>query len=155
VLSRTIKDSIYLRTHCCFDRLIGPIYIFIFYIFQRSILVCSLTQWLVAGLPSRRPGFDIRSYGICSGQSGTGGGGGCFLRVLQFHLPFLIPPTASHSIIIILSTLTTSLNKQLKHRKFILTLSSQILLGPSIVPFQYVFKIKSCIWHLCFAPRTS
>jgi hypothetical protein len=36
----------------------------------------------------------VRSCGICGGQSGTGAD---FLRVLQFPLPILIPPTAPHS----------------------------------------------------------
>jgi hypothetical protein len=33
---------------------------------------------------------QVRSCGICGGQSGTGEG---FLRVLRFPLPILIPPT--------------------------------------------------------------
>jgi hypothetical protein len=37
---------------------------------------------------------QVRSRGICSGQSGTGAG---FLRVHRFPLPILIPPTAPHS----------------------------------------------------------
>jgi hypothetical protein len=37
---------------------------------------------------------QVRSCGICDGQSGTGAG---FLRVLRFPLPILIPPTASDS----------------------------------------------------------
>jgi hypothetical protein len=37
---------------------------------------------------------QVRSCGICGGQSGTGAG---FLRVLRFPLPVLIPPTAPHS----------------------------------------------------------
>jgi hypothetical protein len=40
---------------------------------------------------------QVRSYDIRGGQSGTGEG---FLRVLQFTLPFFIPPTAPHSSII-------------------------------------------------------
>jgi hypothetical protein len=37
---------------------------------------------------------QVRSCGICGGQSGTGVG---FLRVLRFPLPILIPPTAPHT----------------------------------------------------------
>jgi hypothetical protein len=37
---------------------------------------------------------QVRSCGICGGQSGTGAG---FLRALGFPLPILIPPTVSHS----------------------------------------------------------
>jgi hypothetical protein len=37
---------------------------------------------------------QVRSCGICGGQSGTGAS---FLRVLRFPLPIIIPPTAPHS----------------------------------------------------------
>jgi hypothetical protein len=37
---------------------------------------------------------QVRSCGICGGQSGTGAG---IFRVLRFPLPILIAPTASHS----------------------------------------------------------
>jgi hypothetical protein len=37
---------------------------------------------------------QVRSYGVCGGQSGTGAG---FHRVFRFHLPLHIPPTAPHS----------------------------------------------------------
>jgi hypothetical protein len=37
---------------------------------------------------------QVRSCGICGGQSGTGAG---FLAVLRFPLPILIPPSAPHS----------------------------------------------------------
>jgi hypothetical protein len=47
-----------------------------------------------AGFPPPCPGFESRSYEICSGQSGTGAG---FLLVLRFSLPILNPPTVPHS----------------------------------------------------------
>jgi hypothetical protein len=37
---------------------------------------------------------QVRSCGICGGQSGIGAG---FLRVLRFPLPISIPPTTPHS----------------------------------------------------------
>jgi hypothetical protein len=37
---------------------------------------------------------QVRLFGICNGQSGTGAG---FLRVFRFPLPILIPSTAPHS----------------------------------------------------------
>jgi hypothetical protein len=37
---------------------------------------------------------QVRSCGICGGQSGTGAG---VLRALRFPLPILIPPTDQHS----------------------------------------------------------
>jgi hypothetical protein len=37
---------------------------------------------------------QVRSCGICGGESGTGGG---FLPVLRFPLTILIPPAAQHS----------------------------------------------------------
>jgi hypothetical protein len=52
----------------------------------------AVSRWLptaAARVPSQ-----IRSCGICGGQSGTGAGS---LLVLRFPLPILIPPTASHS----------------------------------------------------------
>jgi hypothetical protein len=50
---------------------------------------------LLAGFPSRRPGFElgVESRKIYGGQSGTGAD---LLRVLQFPLP-LIPLTAPQS----------------------------------------------------------
>jgi hypothetical protein len=38
--------------------------------------------------------FQVKSFGICGGQSGTEA---CFLRVVRFLLPILIPPIAPHS----------------------------------------------------------
>jgi hypothetical protein len=41
-------------------------------------------------MAAARDRVQVRSCGICGGQSGNGAG---FLRVLQFTLPILIPPT--------------------------------------------------------------
>jgi hypothetical protein len=54
------------------------------------------TQGVSRRLPiaAARVRAQIRSCGICGGQSGIEAG---FLRVLRFPRPILIPPTAPHS----------------------------------------------------------
>jgi hypothetical protein len=47
------------------------------------------SRWLPTA--AARVRSQVRSCGICDGQSGTGAG---FLRVLRFPLPIIIPPTA-------------------------------------------------------------
>jgi hypothetical protein len=58
--------------------------------------VRAIAQVVSRWLPTRaaRIRTQVRSCGICGGQSGTGVG---LLRVLRFTLPILIPPTAPHS----------------------------------------------------------
>jgi hypothetical protein len=55
----------------------------------------TLTAWVQS---------KVRSCGICGWQSGTGAG---FLWVLWFHFPVLIPLTAPHSLVILLSRVGT------------------------------------------------
>jgi hypothetical protein len=57
---------------------------------------CAIAQAVSRRFPTvaARVQALVRSCGICDEQSGTGAG---FLRVLQFPLPFLIPPTTPHS----------------------------------------------------------
>jgi hypothetical protein len=52
----------------------------------------AVSRWLPTA--AARVRSQVRSCGICGGQRGTGAG---FLRVLQFPLTILIPPTAPHS----------------------------------------------------------
>jgi hypothetical protein len=71
-------------------------------IFKISILLYmqnsgrAITQAVSRRLPTAetRVRAQVRSCGICGGQSGTGA---CFLRVHRFPLPFLLPPTTPHS----------------------------------------------------------
>jgi hypothetical protein len=48
----------------------------------------AISRWLPTA--AARVRSQVRSCGICGGQSGAGAG---FLRVLRFTLPILIPPT--------------------------------------------------------------
>jgi hypothetical protein len=52
----------------------------------------AVSPWLPTAAAQVRA--QVRSCGICGGQSRTGAG---FLRVVRFPLPILIPPTAPHS----------------------------------------------------------
>jgi hypothetical protein len=58
-------------------------------VYQVSYLYKCSTSTAVAEFHAQ-----VRSCGIYGGQNGTGAG---FLRVFQFPLPILIPPTAPHS----------------------------------------------------------
>jgi hypothetical protein len=51
----------------------------------------AVSRWLP--IAAARLRSQVKSRGICSGQSGAGVG---FLRVLRFPQPILIPPTAPH-----------------------------------------------------------
>jgi hypothetical protein len=57
----------------------------------------AIAQAVSSRLPTAAARFraQVRSCGICGGQSGTGAG---FLRVLRFPLPILIPPITPHSL---------------------------------------------------------
>jgi hypothetical protein len=68
-------------------------------IFKQRVIVLSglaIAQAVSHRLPTAaaQVWFQVRSCGICGGQSGTVAG---FLRVLRFPLPILIPPTTPHS----------------------------------------------------------
>jgi hypothetical protein len=58
--------------------------------------LCAVDQKVCRRLPTAaaRVRAQVRSCGICGGQSGTGAN---ILRILRFPLPILIPLTAPHS----------------------------------------------------------
>jgi hypothetical protein len=60
------------------------------YKYGRAIAQAVSRQLLTAAARIRS---QVKSCGICGGQSGNAAG---FLRVLRFHLSILIPTTASH-----------------------------------------------------------
>jgi hypothetical protein len=63
------------------------------YMFRKGRAIAqAVSRWLP--IAAARVRSEVRSCGICDGQSGTGAG---FLRVLRFPLPILIPPTAPQS----------------------------------------------------------
>jgi hypothetical protein len=66
---------------------------------HRDLLLCqgrAIAQAVSRRVPTAVVRFrsQVRSCGICGGQSGTAA---CFLRVLRFTLPILTPPIAPHS----------------------------------------------------------
>jgi hypothetical protein len=63
--------------------------------------VACIAQAVSRRLPtaSARVRSQVRLFGICGGQSGTGAG---YIQVLRFSVPILIPSTALHSLITIL-----------------------------------------------------
>jgi hypothetical protein len=72
-----------------------PLLLIIFYS-GTYLLGHAIAQAVSRRLPTaaNRVRAQVSSCGTCGGQSGTGAG---FLRVLQFPLTILIPPTAPHS----------------------------------------------------------
>jgi hypothetical protein len=68
-------------------------------LFSVTKLGCAIAQTVSSRLPTEaaRVQSQIRSCGVCDGQSGTGAG---FLRVLRIPLSVFIPPTAPTLIII-------------------------------------------------------
>jgi hypothetical protein len=67
------------------------------HLYSKEIYSCQChSQAVSRRLPTEaaRVRVQVRSCGICGGQSGTGA---CFLRLLRLPLPILIPPTTPHS----------------------------------------------------------
>jgi hypothetical protein len=67
------------------------------YLFVRNLFKGRALAWAVScqfPTVAAQLRAQVRSCGICGGQSGTVAG---FLRVLRFPLPIVIPPITSHT----------------------------------------------------------
>jgi hypothetical protein len=113
-------------------------------------IIYSVRKALGLWIPKLWSRSDARSgRGVCGGQNGTGAG---FLKVLQFPLPTIIPPTVLYSLIILSPVLysldTDSVVKQEKRLIF------AVWTGCSICYFSWDFSrfsyssMSLVIWDL-------
>jgi hypothetical protein len=92
--------------------------------------------------------FQVKSCGICGGQSGTGPG---FVRVLRFPLTIFIPPTASYSSTIPVAGTTGRIVVDLQNgltptheigEKYICLATDRVLGWYSLIPFRLNLFVK-------------
>jgi hypothetical protein len=84
------------RRHDCYFHTVHQLSFLKHSVKEMDLIGRAIAQAVSRRLPTAavRVRAQVRSCGICGGQSGTGAG---FLRVFRFPLPILIPPTAPHS----------------------------------------------------------
>jgi hypothetical protein len=66
--------------------------VLVLFIFKGRAIAQAVRRWFPTA--ATRVRAQVRSCGICGGQSGTGAG---LLQVLRFPLSIIIPPTAPHT----------------------------------------------------------